>query len=195
MADNKATIAHKLKKAVAFTQAQKDAPTYNTMQKLTELKHDNALIFDYKTGRIQGMSKSEAMRCACSANNLKIKDITNKVQQVESSKQYRAFSVKFYEVMSQSGYKKMSPEKLAMYYNKLESIALADYVEPRDNINALKLLLSYNDMDVSQMQVLASNNSSNQASGEIKEAIQSLRDSLKSSLPDRQAINVTPQPA
>ena len=48
-------------------------------------------------------------------------------------------------------------------------------------------------MDVNQMQVLASNTQANQASGEIKEAIKGLRESLQNANKATQAIDVTPK--
>ena len=89
------------------------------------------------------------------------------------------FTREFYTAMKESGYTKFDPEKLAKVYERLHEIATADFVEPRDNIAAAKVVLQYNDMDVAQMQKQNKDLQDEEAMSEVKRMVSGLKQKFK----------------
>ena len=154
--------------------------TLTASTEIVKLKSENPTAFDYHVAKLQGATPSEAIKTAYADNNKIAPALpAQSANQLEKSKKYQMFSTKFYEAMASNGYKKADPERLALYYERLQNIALSDVMEPRDNINALKLLLQYNDMNIAEMTKAKELNTGTRNGELLSETIKTLRASLK----------------
>jgi hypothetical protein len=147
-------------------------------EKLLILRMYNKKYYDYLFYQLEGYVKKDALRKSMEDNKLltENKEITTKnAYSLESTKAFREFSSAFYSVMAESGYSKCDPKNIAKYYKRLDEIATCDYVEPRDQLAAIRTLLQYNEVDTKQMQQMKKDEKESESMDEIKSLVSNLK--------------------